>query len=63
MDSLPLYDQGSLDKAVTTIITVLFPGRDFPGASVVKNLPANAGDAGSISGSGKSPGEGYGNPL
>jgi len=30
---------------------------------VVKNLPANAGDAGSIPGLGKSPGEGNGNPL
>ena len=30
---------------------------------VVKNLPANAGDADSISGSGRSPGEGNGNPL
>jgi len=33
---------------------------------VVKNLPANAGDirdVGSISGSGRSPGEGNGNPL
>ena len=29
---------------------------------VVKNLPADAGDAGSIPGSGKSPGEGNGNP-
>jgi len=36
---------------------------DFPGGSVVKNLPANAGDAGSIFGSGRSPGEGNGNPL
>ena len=38
----------------------------FPGGSVVKNLPANAGDTGgvgSISGSGKSPGGGNGNPL
>ena len=35
----------------------------FPGGSVVKNLPANAGDADSISGSGRSPGEGNGNPL
>ena len=26
--------------------------RDFPGGSVVKNLPANAGDMGSISGPG-----------
>ena len=33
---------------------------------VVKNLPANAGDirdAGSIPGSGRSPGGGHGNPL
>ena len=35
----------------------------FPGGSVVKNLPVNAGNVGSISGSGKSPGEGNGNPL
>ena len=38
--------------------------RGFPGGSVVKNLPANAGDQGSIPGSGRSPGEGNaGNPL
>ena len=30
---------------------------------MVKNLPANAGDAGSIPGSGRSPGERNGNPL
>ena len=30
---------------------------------VVKNLPANAGDAGSIPESGRSPGEEKGNPL
>ena len=30
---------------------------------MVKNPPANAGDAGSIPGSGRSPGEGNGNPL
>ena len=41
----------------------------FPGGSVVENLPANAGDngdsgvLGSISGLGRSPGEGNGNPL
>ena len=35
----------------------------FPDGSVVKNLPANAGDAGSIPGLGKSPGEGIDNPL
>ena len=31
--------------------------------SGVKNLPANAGDTGPIPGSGRSPGEGNGNPL
>ena len=36
---------------------------DFPGGSAVKNLPANAGDASSIPGSGRSPGEGNGNPF
>ena len=39
---------------------------DFPGGSVVKNLPASAGDAGGlglIPGSGRSPGVGNGNPL
>ena len=35
----------------------------FPGDSVVKNLPTNAGDTGSISGSGRSSGEGNGNLL
>jgi len=35
----------------------------FPDGSVVKNLPANAEDVGLIPGSGRSPGEGSGNPL
>ena len=38
----------------------------LPGGSVVKNLPANAGDTGdlgSIPGSVRSPGEGNGKPL
>ena len=37
----------------------------FPGGSLVKNPPTNTGDAGdegSIPGSGRSPGEGNGNP-
>ena len=37
--------------------------RAFSGGSVVKNLPANAGDMGWIPGSGRSPGEKNGNPL
>ena len=36
---------------------------DFPSGSVVKNLPADAGDAGSIPESGRSPGEGNSNLL
>ena len=38
----------------------------LPGGTVVKNLPANAGDAGDgglIPGSGRSPAEGNANPL
>ena len=35
----------------------------LPGGSVVKNLPSNAGDVGSVPGPGRSPGEGNGNPL
>ena len=35
----------------------------FPGSSVINNLPDNAGDSGSIPGSGRSPGERNGNPL
>ena len=36
--------------------------RASPLAQMVKNLPASAGDAGSIPGLGRSPGEGNGNP-
>ena len=35
----------------------------FPGGSVAKIPPANAGDAGSIPGPGRSPGDGKGNTL
>ena len=35
----------------------------FPGGLVVKNLPANEGDVGSIPGLGSPPGEGKGNPV
>ena len=36
---------------------------DFPGGSVVKNTPANAGDTGSIPELGRFPGEENGSPL
>ena len=35
----------------------------FPGGSMLKNLPENAGDAGWIPGSGRYPGGGNCNPL
>ena len=36
---------------------------DFPSDAMVKNLPASTGNAGLISGSGISLGEGNGNPI
>ena len=35
----------------------------FPGGAVVKNPPTNSGDAGSIPGLERYPGEGSGNPF
>ena len=40
-----------------------FGQAETSGDSVVKNLPANVGDKGSVPGSGRSPGERNGNPL
>ena len=45
---------------ISTALTI-YSG--FPSGSVVKNPSASAGDAGLIAGSGRSPGEGNGNPL
>ena len=41
----------------------MFTCPQFPGGSVVKNLPAKAGDMDSIPELGRSPEEGNGNPL
>ena len=52
-------------KILPTISKSLFSPLMFVVAQLVKNSPASAGDArntGSISGSGRSPGEGNGNP-
>ena len=38
-------------------------GGDFPGGSDGKETPYSAGDSGSLSGWGRYPGEGNGNPL
>ena len=60
------YSPGGLKESDTTN-TFTFCHLGFPGVSVVKNslvAPAcNAGDVGSIPGSGRSPGEGNGTPL
>ena len=37
--------------------------RDFPGGSAVKNMPARAGDVGSIPMLGRCPRKGNGNPF
>ena len=41
----------------------VFPFNGFPGGSVSKASACNVGDPGLIPGSGRSPGEGNGNPL
>ena len=43
--------------------SVIFTISYFPGGSEVKASASNAGDPGSIPGSGRFPGEGNGNPL
>ena len=54
-------------KTITEIINKVYNLEGgFPNGAVVKNVPANARDAGdmnSIPGSGRSPGVGNGNPL
>ena len=48
---------------ITVLFKVLFCKMGFPGGSDKKESACNAGDSGSIPGSGRSPGEGNGNPL
>ena len=47
----------------STEVDIRIGTESFPGDSVVKNLPANAGEASLIPGSGRFSGEGNGNPL
>ena len=42
------------------MVDIVYTYMVFPGGSMVKNLPANAEDLGSIPGLGRSPGEGNG---
>ena len=52
-----------LPSVVIKYCSALIPFLDFRGVSMLKNLPANAGDTVLIPGSGRSPGEGNGNML
>ena len=67
VDSLPLSHWGSPKPRVAIDNCKLLPwGKryvGFPGGSDVKESACNVGDLGSIPGSGRSPGEGHGNPL
>ena len=51
-----------IQEEVATLLLLNMP-KGFPDGSALKNLPANAGDSGSIPRSGRSPGAGNGNPL
>ena len=60
-----IVPKGKDTKILPTISKSLFSPLMFVVAQLVKNSPASAGDArntGSIPGSGRSPGEGNGNP-
>ena len=57
------FDKYCIKIVFCCVLSLTFWLGSFPSGSVVKNLPANAGDTGSIPGSGRPPGEGNGNSL
>ena len=59
-DNIILYVHGTFSKPEIDIGSIIW---GFPGGSEVKASASNAGDPGSIPGSGRSPGEGNGTPL
>jgi len=56
-----LHIQNIIKRKYLTVFSTV--SLDFPGGSVVKNPPANAGDTGLIPGPGRSLKEGNGKPL
>ena len=57
-------EQHGIKVSSLLLITVVgYPSGNFPGGSDGKASAYNVGDLGSIPGSGRSPGEGNGNPL
>ena len=59
-NSKALVQQNTVNHLLHSLYCI---SEGFPGGSVVKYLAASAGDVGSISELGRSPGEGNGNPL
>ena len=60
--------RGCKESVMTEQLTLSFSrcvrfSTGFPGGTVVKNLPVSAGDTSLITGLGRSPGGGHGNPL
>ena len=58
-----VYSSGGGEEPDTTEVSKQHQQEGFPRGLAVKNLPANAGDTGLIPVSGRTPGEGNGNPL
>ena len=63
MPGMKPFSSSRPDTAMKILILSVQLNEVFPSGPVVKNLPANAGEGGSIPESGRSPGERTGNPL
>ena len=64
MINIRLYERNkNLREKLRLARGALRPNLSFPGGSEVRVSACNAGDLGSIPGSGRSPGEGNGSPL
>ena len=61
--STSLYSHNKYWYFNSTLSVTYEYSKGFPGGSVVKNPPANAGDMGSVPGLGRSPGGGNSKPL
>ena len=60
---MPSTWRNSLQVFVQLILSVILQGSYYKGGSAAENLPATAGDLGSVLGSGRSPEGWNGNPL
>ena len=62
-ENIQIYITGIYTVHTRRIYVCVISDQGLPGGSMVKNLPANAEDMGSVPGSGRSRGGGNGNPL